>query len=208
MPDLPTHTIAADTLHDFVAAIFRAAGCDGAEAGRIGHYLVSANLTGHDSHGVIRVPRYVDDIQQGHTLVGRSPTVVTESAIHAVLDGNYGFGQSIGPLAVDVGIRKARAGGISVVALRRSGHLGRIGDWAEQAAESGLISLHFVNVENGELVAPFGGTGRRFSTNPVCIGVPPMQGRPMLLLDMATSVVARARCWWPPTAASRFRRAR
>jgi uncharacterized oxidoreductase len=135
----------------------------------------------------------VEDIREGRTLIGRTPTLVADSATHAVLDGNYGFGQTIGPLAVDAGIGKARAAGLAVVALRRSGHLGRIGDWAERAAEAGLISLHFVNVENGELVAPFGGTGRRFSTNPVCIGIPPMQGRPMLLLDMATSVVAEGK---------------
>jgi uncharacterized oxidoreductase len=193
MADLPTHTITADALRGLVAAIFRAAGCDDAEAGRIAHYLVSANLTGHDSHGVIRVPRYVEDIRHGRTLIGRAPTVVVDSASHAVLDGNYGFGQTIGPLAVDIGIAKALAAGLSVVALRHSGHLGRIGDWGERAAGAGLISLHFVNVENGALVAPFGGTGRRFATNPVCIGVPPMQGRPMLLLDMATSVVAEGK---------------
>jgi uncharacterized oxidoreductase len=191
--DLPTHTVAADALRSLVADIFRAAGCDDAEAARIGHYLVSANLTGHDSHGVIRVPRYVDDIREGRTLIGRTPTIVVESATHAVLDGNYGFGQTIGPLAVDAGIDRARASGLAVIALRHSGHLGRIGDWAERAAEAGLVSLHFVNVENGELVAPFGGTGRRFATNPVCIGVPPAEGRPMLLLDMATSVVAEGK---------------
>ena len=110
-----------------------------------------------------------------------------------MLDGNYGFGQTIGPQAVDIGIAKARAAGLAVVALRHSGHLGRIGDWGERAAEAGLISIHFVNVDNGPLVAPFGGTGRRFATNPVCIGIPPMAGRPMLLLDMATSVVAEGK---------------
>ncbi len=193
MAELPTQTIAADTLRAFVAAIFRSTGCDAAEAGRIAWFLVSANLTGHDSHGVIRVPRYVGDIQSGRTLIGQSVTIAAESATHAVLDGNYGLGQTIGPQAVDLGIAKARAAGLAVVALRRSAHLGRIGDWAERAAEAGLISIHFVNVENGEVVAPFGGTGRRFATNPVCIGAPPMQGRPMLLLDMATSIVAEGK---------------
>lgn len=193
MADLPTHTIDAEALRGFIAAIFRRAGCDETEAARIAYHLVSSNLTGHDSHGVIRVPRYVEDIRTGRTLPGQSLTVVTETATHAVLDGGYGFGQTIGPLAVDLGIAKARAAGMAIVALRRSGHLGRIGDWGERAAEAGLISLHFVNVENGELVAPFGGTGRRFSTNPVCIGIPPMAGRPMLLLDMATSIVAEGK---------------
>jgi hydroxycarboxylate dehydrogenase B len=154
---------------------------------------VVANLTGHDSHGVVRIPRYVDDIETGRTLVGQRVTVVRESATHAVLDGNFGFGQTIGPEAVEIGIAKARQAGMSVVALRNSAHLGRIGDWAEMAAEAGLISIHFVNVNNGQLVAPFGGTARRFTTNPVCIGVPPLEGRPMLLLDMATAVVAEGK---------------
>jgi uncharacterized oxidoreductase len=139
------------------------------------------------------VPRYVETIRTGDTLVGQSITVLAESATHAVLDGNFGFGQTIGPQAVDLGIAKARAAGLAVVALRQSGHLGRIGAWAERAAAAGLISLHFVNVSYGPLVAPFGGTGRRFATDPVCIGIPPLAGRPMLLLDMATAIVAEGK---------------
>jgi uncharacterized oxidoreductase len=193
MADLPTHTVPVDTLRPFVAAIFRKAGCAADEAGSIALHLLSANLTGHDSHGVIRVPRYVEDIRTGRTVPGQSVTVVAESATHAVLDGNYGFGQIIGAQATDIGIAKARAAGLAVVALRNSGHLGRIGDWGERAAEAGVVSIHFVNAKGSQLVAPFGGTARRFSTNPFCIGVPPMAGRPMLLLDMATSIVAEGK---------------
>jgi uncharacterized oxidoreductase len=193
MADPPTHTVPADTLRYLVAAIFRKAGCDADEAERIAVNLVSANLTGHDSHGVIRVSRYVEDIRTGKTVPGQSLTVVAESPIHAVLDGNHGFGQTIGPQAVDMGIAKARAAGLAVVTLRRSGHLGRIGAWAERAADAGLVSIHFVNAPGAQTVAPFGGTGRRLSTNPFCVGVPPMAGRPMLLLDMATSVVAEGK---------------
>ena len=193
MAELATYTIAASVLRDFVAAIFRGAGCGAEEAAEIGLHLVSANLTGHDSHGVIRIPRYIEDIQTKRTLIGQTVTVVSESATHAVLDGKYGFGQHVGPQAVAIGVAKARKEGLSVVALRRSAHIGRIGGWAEMAADAGLISIHFVNVDNAELVAPFGGTARRFSTNPVCIGIPPLAGRPMLLLDMATSVVAEGK---------------
>lgn len=194
MPDpADTHLIAADTLRAFVADIFAAAGCTRDEAGRIGRYLLSANLAGHDSHGVIRTPRYVQWLNEGKVLAGRTLTLVNESAVHATVDGNWGFGQTIGPLAVDLGIAKARDAGLSVIALRHSGHLGRIGDWAERAAEAGLASIHFVNVEGGELVAPFGGVDRRFSTNPVCIGIPGEPGAPMLLLDFATSLVAEGK---------------
>ena len=190
--DLPTTTIPVPTLHRFVATIFTAAGTSQEEADRIAHHLIGANLAGHDSHGVIRVPRYVLWLQNGSVVAGGTLEVVKESPTHAVVDGGFGFGQTIGPLAVDLGIGKARAAGLAVIALRNSGHIGRIGDWAERAAEAGLVSIHFVNVARGELVAPFGGVDRRFSTNPVCIGAPQPGGDP-LILDFATSVVAEGK---------------
>jgi uncharacterized oxidoreductase len=194
MPDPnATHTIPAETLGTLIGDIFAAAGCTREEAERIGRYLLSANLAGHDSHGVIRTPRYVQWLQDGKVRPGQTLTVVNDGPVHATVDGNFGFGQTIGPLAVDLGIAKARAAGVAVIALRHSGHLGRIGDWGERAAEAGLVSLHFVNVEGGELVAPFGGVDRRFSTNPICIGVPGEADRPMLLLDFATSLVAEGK---------------
>ncbi len=193
MPDDPsTVTIPAAALQGFVAAIFAAAGTSQEEADRIAHHLISANLTGHDSHGVIRVPRYIQWLQAGFVVAGRALEVVRETATHAVVDGGFGFGQTIGPLAVDLGIGKARAAGLAVIALRNSGHIGRIGDWAERAAAAGLVSIHFVNVAQGELVAPFGGVDRRFSTNPVCIGAP-QPGSDPLILDFATSVVAEGK---------------
>ena len=193
MPDLPSHIIPVETLRRFVGDIFTAAGTNRDEGERIAHHLVSANLTGHDSHGVIRVPRYVQNLADGDVLAGQVISVVAEGPTHAVIDGNLGFGQTIGPLAVDYGVAKARSEGMAVVALRNAGHIGRIGDWGERAAKSGLISLHFVNVAGGELVAPFGGVDRRFSTNPVCICIPMEPGKPPLLLDFATSVVAEGK---------------
>jgi uncharacterized oxidoreductase len=186
------HTIDSLTLTAFVSEIFHAAGCGAAEARCIAGHLVTANLTGHDSHGVARVPRYVAWLKDGLVRAGQKISIVTEGPTHAVVDGNLGFGQTIGEQVVDVGIAKARVHGMAVVALRNTGHIGRIGDWAERAAEAGLISIHFVNVGMGELVAPFGGVDRRFSTNPFCVGAPMPEGPP-LLLDMATSVVAEGK---------------
>lgn len=188
-----TRTVAAATLRGFVGDIFAAAGCARDEAERIGLFLVSANLAGHDSHGVVRVQNYVRGLRSGFVVPGQRLAVVHESATHATVDGGYGFGQTIGPQAVDLGIAKARAAGMAVVALRRSGHIGRIGDWAERAGEAGLVSIHFVNVARGELVAPFGGVDRRFSTNPFCVGVPADDGAAPLLLDFATSIVAEGK---------------
>jgi len=191
--DLPVPvTLPAATLQRFIADIFAAAGCTAEEASGIARHLLSANLTGHDSHGVIRVPRYVFWMGQGFVRAGQRIATVRETATHALVDGNLGFGQTIGEQAVDLGIAKARQAGLSVVGLRNSGHLGRIGDWGERAAEAGLVSIHFVNVAGGELVAPFGGTSRRFSTNPVCIAAPTGNGG-LLLLDFATSMVAEGK---------------
>jgi len=186
-----TTTISAKSLHDFIGRIFTAAGCSEGGAECVARHLLSANLAGHDSHGVIRVPRYVQWLGEGKVLAGQTITIVHETPTHATVDGNKGFGQSIGEQAVDLGIAKASAAGLSVIALRNAGHLGRIGDWGERAAEQGLVSLHFVNVACGELVAPFGGTSRRFSTNPVCITAPTDEG--LLLLDFATSLVAEGK---------------
>lgn len=189
---MDTVTVPAPELQDLLTRLFTAAGCDAAEAARIAHHLLSANLAGHDSHGVIRAPRYVQWLAEGKVRAGQTLTVVVESATHAVVDGNKGFGQTIGPLAVDLGIAKARPAGLAVVALRNAGHIGRIGDWAERAAAAGLVSIHLVNVGLGEVVAPFGGVDRRFGTNPLCMGVPQPDGPP-LLLDFATSIVAEGK---------------
>ena len=193
----PTVTVPVDTLRAYVTRIFETAGVAPEEAARTTHHLLGANLAGHDSHGVIRVPRYVQWLQEGKVFAGRSITVVAESPTHAVVDGNVGLGQTIGPQTVDLGIAKAKAAGLAIVALRNAGHIGRIGDWAERAAAAGLVSIHFVNVGMGEIVAPFGGVERRFGTNPFCIGIPqpPKDGKPSppLLLDFATSVVAEGK---------------
>lgn len=185
--------VPVDVLTRFVADIFRAATVSSGEADRVAHHLVSANLTGHDSHGVIRTPRYVEYVRDERVFRDVTIKVVAETATHAVVDGLYGFGQTVGPQAVDLGIAKAKAAGMCVVALRKSGHIGRIGDWGERAADAGLVSIHFVNVENGELVAPFGGVDRRFSTNPFCVCAPGVAGGPHLLLDFATSLVAEGK---------------
>ena len=184
--------IQAEPLSRLVGEIFQAKGCSPQESARIGRYLVRANLTGHDSHGVIRVPRYCRWMEQGGLKPDRQLDIVTETPVMAVVDGNLGFGQTIGPLAVQLGIDKARQAGVSIIALRRSGHLGRIGDWAEMAAAAGQVSIHLVNVSGSILVAPFGGAERRMATNPVAIGVP-LPDEPPLILDFATSLVAEGK---------------
>jgi uncharacterized oxidoreductase len=184
--------IRADDLTRLVHDIFHAEGCSDAESGRIALYLVRANLSGHDSHGVIRVPRYVAWERSGEFVKNQTAEIVTENDAMAVVDGRFGFGQSIGPEAVQIGMRKAAKTGVAIVALKSSGHLGRIGEWAEMAAEAGLVSVHFVNVAGSQLVAPFGGVDRRISTAPFAIGFP-LKGAEPTILDFATSAVAEGK---------------
>ena len=187
-----TVTIKAKALEAFVADIFASAGCSPEEGRRIGRYLVSANLSGHDSHGVVRVPRYASQKKSGTVVADVVVEVLVDTPVIAVVDGKYGFGQTVTPQAVRIGIDKCRKNGLSAVTLRNAGHVGRVGDWAEMAAAEGLVSIHFVNASGSVLVAPHGGVDRRFSTAPYCVGIP-RPGEEALILDFATSVVAEGK---------------
>ena len=187
MPTIPT-----GKLREFVADIFVASGCSRDEAMRIATSLVGANLTGHDSHGVVRVPRYVQWKEDGDFLPDQTVAILSETPVLAVVDGKYGFGQTVAPQAVDIGISKCKAMGLSLVALRNAAHVGRVGEWAERAAAQGLVSMHYVNAASSLLVAPFGGVDRRFSTAPYSVGIP-RPGQDPLILDFATSIVAEGK---------------
>lgn len=185
--------IHADRLRTLTAAIFHAAGCDSDEAARIAEHLVEANLVGHDSHGVIRVASYVQWLRAGKVCAGRTIRIVLENEVLAVVDGEGGFGQTVGEQAVALGVAKSAQHGVAVVALRNAGHLGRIGDWPLQAARAGRLSLHFVNTTGaGILVAPFGGINRRLSANPIAAGIPIAGGSP-ILLDISACTLAEGK---------------
>jgi LDH2 family malate/lactate/ureidoglycolate dehydrogenase len=111
-----TRRIAKDPLVAFVRDIFAKAGCSESEAQRIGTYLVSANLTGHDSHGVQRVPRYLQWLADGDFKADVTVKIESETPVLAVVDGGFGFGQTVAPQAVDLGIKKAKAMGLSAIA--------------------------------------------------------------------------------------------
>ena len=182
-----------DRLSALTTAIFRAAGCRDDEAQRIAAHLVEANLVGHDSHGVIRVATYVQWLRAGKVFAGRTIQVVFENEVLAVVDGQFGFGQTIGEQAMRLGIEKSARHGMAAIALRNSGHLGRIGDWPLMAAQAGKLSLHFVNTTGaGILVAPHGGINRRLSANPIAAGIPVRDGSP-ILLDISACTIAEGK---------------
>src|SRR5215207_1889746 len=185
-------TIQVSNLIDFVAEVFSRSKSSPEEARRIATYLTTANLTGHDSHGVIRVPLYVGWQKAGRVIPDQIAETVVDTPSLAVIDGKFGYGQTVTPQAVKIGIEKCKKAGLAAVALRNAGHIGRVGDWAEMAAAEGLVSVHFVNAAGSLLVAPYGGVEKRLSTAPYCVGIP-RKGQDPIVLDFATSVVAEGK---------------
>ena len=185
-------TIAVPKLIDVVAAIMGGGGSHAAEARTIARRLVDSNLVGHESHGVIRVGKYLEWARAGWLVPNALPTIVFDSDALAIVDGNRGFGQVVGEFATNLGVAKAAKSGIAMIGLRNCGHLGRLGDWAEIAAAAGQVSLHFLNTSGAMRVAPFGGSDRRLSTNPLAVGVP-LAGADPTILDITTSTVAEGK---------------
>jgi uncharacterized oxidoreductase len=173
--------------------IFAAMGAPDDHAAWIAALLVRANLRGHESHGVIRIPQYWGWVQQGQ-VDPKSPLAVTaETPVTAQVDGGRGFGQVVARRGMELAIAKCRAQGLAAVGLSRTSHVGRLADYCEMAAGQGLVALMWVNAAYGLNVAPWGGAARRLGTNPHAIGIPGPGGGAAMVHDFATSVVAEGK---------------
>jgi hydroxycarboxylate dehydrogenase B len=182
----------ATALTRAIEAIVAAGGSNATEARLVAENLVTANLLGHDSHGVGMIPRYIDAVLEGGLAPNQHPNPTVDTGTLLALDGCKGYGQTIGREAMQMAIERAKRSGSCIMTLGNSHHLGRIGHWAEMAVAEGFISIHFVNVISHARVAPYGGRDARFGTNPCCIGVP-LPGEAPFLLDFATSAVAQGK---------------
>ena len=179
-------------LSELLAAILQADGCNAGEARIVADHLVEASLRGHDSHGVIRILRYHQWLGTGRIKANMALKTISDTGSMVHLDGQDGMGQRLAVEATELAIARAKEHGLAMVALRRAGHVGRLGAYAEQACAAGLVSIHFVNVAGSRLVAPFGAAGRAISTAPIAIGVPHGDGDDFVL-DFATSLVAEGK---------------
>lgn len=178
-----------DALRRAVVELFLAVGASAETARLIAEHLVEANLRGHDSHGVGVVPLYLQSIATGGMVLDQQLRLVADTGGMMIFDAGHGPGQVMGHRAMMAGIERAQADGSAIVGLRNSHHIGRIGHWAEQCAAAGLVSIHFVNVVAGAIVAPFGGTKARLGTNPFAAGFPRVGAEPVIV-DFATSRLA------------------
>ncbi|WP_156821545.1 Ldh family oxidoreductase [Halomonas smyrnensis] len=189
---MPSSIVDPGELANLLCDILMSDGCESYEAKIVSDHLVDASLRGHDSHGVIRILRYHAWLGTGKINANRTLKTILDTGVMLQFDGQDGMGQRLATEAAALGIDRAREHGLSLVALRRAGHVGRLGAYAEQACAEGMVSIHFVNVAGSRLVAPFGSSQRAISTAPVAIGVPHGAGDDFVL-DFATSLVAEGK---------------
>lgn len=164
----------------------------GPEAARaVAEHLVGANLAGHDSHGMIRVPQYHEHAKRGILAASAAPRVERESPTTAQIDGNWTWGQVTAGMALELAADKARRQGVAVVTARRCYHVGRVGVYPLLAARRGLVAKIWCNGHGAARVAPWGGVEPRLATNPIAIALP-TRAEP-ILVDVTTSVVAEGK---------------
>lgn len=182
----------AELLTRFASSLFQAAGVPDDEADLVSTSLVGSNLRGHDSHGVVRIPRYLPLLETGELVAGAGLSVLSETSAMLCADAAFGFGMVQMTRLIDRLDDKVDQLGVACGTLVRCGHVGRVGEWAELVAARGRAALVTVN-DNGVLkcVAPPGGTEPTVSTNPIAIGVP--TGDRPLVVDISTSVVANGK---------------
>ena len=183
--------IAAPALTEVATRIVRSTGSEAAEARTVAEHLVGANLAGHDSHGVGMLSPYMRNFHNGLLVPNTAPEAIRDDGPFLQFEGGKGYGQRVAADAMNAAIERCRSTGITVMTLRNSHHIGRVGTYGEMALAAGMISLHFVNVtDHDAFVAPHGGRQARFGTNPITIAMPTGDPAAPVLLDMATSKVA------------------
>jgi uncharacterized oxidoreductase len=186
-------TVRPDALRQACTRAFVALGVPAAAAALVADHLVDAELAGVISHGILRVPQYVELIRHGKIVPDARLSVLKETPATAVLDGGHGFGQVMAHEAMEHALRLAARAGVGAVTLVNCSHTGRLGSYTEHAARQGFIGLMMVNSGgHGQWVAPFGGLAGRLATNPLSVAVPTGLEFP-LVLDIATSAAPEGR---------------
>ena len=140
----------AKTLSKIAEEIFKAAGCSKEDAEYLANHVVTANLYGHDSHGVMRIQPYVERIRKGIIKPGSAFIVVRETTSTALVNGNRDIGQVTARKAMEIAITKAKASGIGIVAVFNCNHIGRVGAYPEIALQQNLAV--YLEVQIGERI--------------------------------------------------------
>jgi len=179
-------TLTSPILQAWVSTLFQAQGLLPKNADQTASQLVQTSLWGIDSHGVARVPHYLNRLSRGSILATPILSFEATGAATGNVDGGHGLGFMACSFAMDQAIALARSSGAGVVGIRNSSHCGAIGLYSRQAAAAGMIGIAFTHSDS--FVVPHGGTKAFFGTNPISIAVPTQDPHRPLCVDMATSI--------------------
>src|SRR4029077_17697272 len=183
-------SVSADRLSDIANALLQAAGASAEEAATIARYNIGANLVGHDSHGIILIPQYIDRIKAGHIVPGAPWEIKQETPTTTVIDGNWGFGYVVNDRAMRYTIEKAKKQNVAAATVLRQSHVGRLASYPLLGSAEGMIAM--CTADSGrspKAVAPYGGAKARLGTNPISFAIPSNLEGPFVF-DMATSAAA------------------
>ncbi|MFD1967499.1 Ldh family oxidoreductase [Pseudonocardia alni] len=180
-------------LRGFVAAVCAAVGAPAEVAREVADHLVEADLCGHESHGIARLDQYLAEYDRGELRPAATPEVLRSSGATVLIDAARGFGHFSTATAVDMAVPRAREHGVGAVAVRHSGHIGRLGRYCERVAGSGMIALLTMGAAGpgvGAMALP--GAGSRFlAANPWATGIPSV-GEPVVV-DVSMTAVAEGK---------------
>ncbi|MGE4282759.1 MAG: Ldh family oxidoreductase [Clostridia bacterium] len=172
-------------------AIYMGAGMNEKDAEIVADHLVTADARGVYSHGIMRTPIYVKRFEEKGTSPTAQPAVVKAKGATALVDGNNSMGMVATVYGMNVAIDLAKQYGSSTVSVTGSNHLGTCAYYAEMAAKENMIGLCWT-INCGNIMAPWGGVERQLGNNPFAMAAPCLT-KPPMVLDMATSVVARGK---------------
>ena len=180
--------LGASVAADYAGSLLEAAGGSPGNARTVAEHLVDSDARGVHSHGLLRVPQYVAELESGEIDGQATPTISKRRQACVFVDGRGTFGQVAARCALDEAAAAAGAFGIGLAAVSRSGHAGRIGAYTEDLAHRGCIGLAFCSgPRSGHRVAPFGGVEGRLATNPISYAFA-TAGNPVVA-DFSTSTV-------------------
>lgn len=190
--DSMSRIISADHLRTFGEAVLLAHGVPKQDAHLLSDSLVAAELWGHSSHGMLRLPWYVERLRSGvMKAVTQSATIIDNGAL-AVIDGHDGIGQVLTAQATRMGIERARQHGVSAIGVRNSNHFGTAAYFTRMSAEAGCVA--FLTTNASPAMAAWGGREKLIGTNPWSIAAPAGQ-RGVAVMDIANTAVARGKIY-------------